>query len=64
MTLKTLKDINCEGCQWLQQAAKEWVKELEKGTHPKLTNFTVGMCEATANWITHFFNLEDDNGTD
>jgi len=69
--LKTLKDIenklyshdDClsypnKECDELRQVAREWLKYLESEAQKTVTKYPQGKFQA--NWIKHFFNLEDE----
>ena len=76
--IKTLKELEVD-CHWhydtlkeLKQAAREWVKELEKMNSSRdygpekyqLCTSEIGggdwTCENIVKWIEHFFNLGDE----
>ena len=44
----------------LKELARDWIKELEEGTHPLLTLFTDSQCEAIINFLKYFI-LDDES---
>lgn len=44
----------------VQEMDLYWCVELENGTHPKLTLFTTGQCEACKNFLMFIHNITEE----